>query len=237
MTVHIESKLEDIAETVIMPGDPLRAKRIAEKYLKNVVQVNSIRNMLAYTGEFEGKRVTVFASGMGIPSIGIYAYELFHFYHVKRIIRVGSCGSLMPSVRVGDVLLAKSATTNSNFAKLFSGETKNCFSSSDAFNKIVIETAEEEKIPLKVGDIITADVFDPYVDFEKFIQNFEKKDYIGNEMEAYALFYLADLLGKEATCLLTVVDSRYEPDVIISPEERQNSLDEMIRLALLSSIK
>ncbi len=237
MTAHIESKKEDIAEIVIMPGDPLRAKAIAEKYLKNVKQVNSVRNMYAYTGELEGKKMTVFASGMGIPSIGIYAYELYKFYDVKKIIRVGSCGSQKKEVRIGDVVLAESATAHSNFAQLFSGETRDCFESSASLNKAIKETAEELGTHLVSGPILTSDVFDVYVDHEKFIQNFPKKEYLACEMEAYALFYLANLLGREASCLLTVVDSKYQPDEIISAADRQNSLDEMIRLALFASIK
>lgn len=237
MTAHIESKQEDIAEIVIMPGDPLRAKAIAEKYLKDTKQVNTIRNMYAYTGNFEGKRITVFPSGMGIPSIGIYAYELYKFYNVKKIIRVGSCGSLKKEVKIGDVVLAESATAHSNFAKLFSGETKDCFESTASLNNTIKETARESQIHLVSGEIITSDVFDVYVDSAKFMQNFPQKEYLACEMEAYALFYLAKLLGREATCLLTVVDSKYQPDEIISASDRQNSLDEMIRLALFASVK
>ena len=146
MTAHIESRVEDIADIVIMPGDPLRAKRIAEKFLKNPVQVNSIRNMLAYTGDFEGHRITVFASGMGIPSIGIYAYELYKFYNVKKIIRVGSCGSLNPNVHIRDVVLAKSATADSNFAKLFSNDPRKTFKSSEILNQKIQKVAQEYNI-------------------------------------------------------------------------------------------
>lgn len=237
MTTHIESKKEDIAKIVIMPGDPLRAKMIATKYLENVKQVNAVRNMTAYTGNFKGVPITVFPSGMGIPSIGIYAYELYKFYDVERIIRVGSCGSLDPKARVKDVVLSKSATASSNFAKLFSGDDRKCFASTDSLNQLIEKTAEEIHLPILIGETITSDVFDVYVDYDQFIQNFEKKDYLASEMEAFALFYLANLLGKEAACLLTVVDSKYEPDTIITPDDRQNALNDMIYLALLSSIK
>lgn len=237
MTAHIESKKEDIAPIVIMPGDPLRAKKIAEEYLENAYQVNGIRNMLAYTGEFNGTKVTVFASGMGIPSIGIYAYELYKFYDVKRIIRVGSCGSLDESVHVKDVVLATTATTSSSFAKLFSGDERKTFNASTSLNNTIIEVAKGENIPLCVGDIITSEVFDIYVDYDKFIKNFESRKYLASEMEASALFYLAELLGREAACLLTVVDSKYEKDIVVSALDRQNSLDTMLHLALLSSIK
>lgn len=238
MTAHIESKKEDIASIVIMPGDPLRAKMIAEEFLEDYRLVNSTRNMLAYTGKFNGVEVTVFASGMGIPSIGIYAYELFKFYDVKKIIRVGSCGSLNPDVHVKDVVLARSATSSTNnFPKLFSGDAKTTYDASADLNNMIIEVANNNNITLKYGDIITSEVFDVYVDYDEFIKNFEEKDYLASEMEAYALFYLANLLNKEAACLLTVVDSKYEPDVIISREDRQNALKEMINLALLSIIK
>lgn len=238
MTAHIESKKEDIAKIVIMPGDPLRAKMIAEEYLSDYRLVNLTRNMFAYTGKYKGCDVTVFPSGMGIPSIGIYAYELFKFYDVEKIIRVGTCGSLNENVKVKDIVLATSATSStSNFPKLFSGEDKLTYDASKELNNLIIETAKENNVSLKCGDIITSEVFDVYVDFDKFIKNFEEKEYLASEMESYALFYLANLLNKEAACLLTVVDSKYQEDVVISREERQNSLNEMINLSLLSIIK
>ncbi len=237
MTPHIESKKEDIAKTVIMPGDPLRAKRIAEKYLENPRLVNGVRNMLGYTGTYHGKEITVFASGMGIPSIGIYAYELFSFYDVERIIRIGSCGSSSESVRIGDIVMATSASSASNFAALLTGEERKTFPASKGLNELIQQTAEEQQKQLKVGPIITSDVFDVYTKNEHFLANFPPNDYLATEMEAYALFYLADLLKKEAACFLTVVDSKYQPGVIISSEDRQNNLDNMIELALLASLK
>ena len=170
MTAHIESKKEDIASIVIMPGDPLRAKMIAEEFLSDYRLVNSTRNMLAYTGKFNGVEVTVFASGMGIPSIGIYAYELFKFYDVKKIIRVGSCGSLNENVHVKDVVLAKAATSSTNnFPKLFSGCEETCFEASTSLNDTIKEVATNNNISIKYGDIITSEVFDVYVDYDKFI--------------------------------------------------------------------
>lgn len=234
MTAHIESKKEDISDIVIMPGDPLRSKMIAEKYLTDVKQVNTVRNMFAYTGYFNGVRITVFPSGMGIPSIGIYAYELFKFYDVKKIIRIGTSGSLSESIKVFDTILASSATSCSNFPKLFSGDEEKSFLASKSLNAKIIDCAKENNYNLKIGDIITSDVFDVYVEYEKWIKNFPPKNYLASEMEAACLFYLAKLLGKEASCLITVVDSKYEPDIIISSEDRQNKLDEMIKLALLS---
>ncbi len=235
MTPHIESKKEDIAKFVIMPGDPLRAEYIANKYLKNAKKVNGIRNMLAYTGEFQGKEVTVFASGMGMASMGIYAYELFQFYDVEKIIRIGSCGSKSKDVHVKDVVLAETATTYSHFAELFSGEKRQTFESSKLLNEQILNVAREKHISVHKGDIITSDVFDVYVDQEAFMKHFEEKNYLAVEMESYALFYLAHLFKREATCLLTVVDSMYEKDHIVPPEERERSLDDMIELALLTS--
>lgn len=237
MTAHIESKIEDIAKIVLMPGDPLRAKMISEKFLEDAQLVNDVRGMLAYTGFYKGVKVTVFASGMGIPSIGIYAYELFHFYGVEKIIRIGSCGSMDPSIRVGDVILATAATSDSNFPKLFRGDERKCFQASLELNEKVIDAAKEKNQEIKIGDIITSDVFDVYVDSEKFIQNFPPKKYLASEMEAAGLFYLAELEQKQAACLLTAVDSKYEPNVIITPEMRQNALFNMISLALDAIIK
>jgi len=237
MTPHIESKIDSIAKIVLMPGDPLRAKMISEKFLKDAKLVNNVRGMLAYTGFYKDTKVTVFASGMGIPSIGIYAYELFHFYGVEKIIRIGSCGSLDESTKIGDVVLAKSATCTSNFPKLFSDDDRKRFHASDVLNQKIIETAKEDYQEIKIGDIITTDVFDVYVDHNKFIQNFPPEKYLASEMEAAGLFYLAELEQKQAACLLTVVDSKYEPNVIITPEQRQNSLLNMIKLALDAIIK
>lgn len=237
MTAHIESKIEDIAKIVLMPGDPLRAKMISEKFLDDAYLVNDVRGMLAYTGFYKDQKVTVFASGMGIPSIGIYAYELFHFYGVEKIIRIGSCGSMNESIKVGDVILANSATCESNFAKLFRGDDRKSFNASYELNEKVMDAAKEKNQEIKIGDIITSDVFDVYVDSEKFIKNFPSKEYLASEMEAAALFYLAELEQKQATCLLTVVDSKYEKDIIITPEMRQNSLLNMISLALDAIIK
>jgi len=234
MTAHIESKKEDISELVIMPGDPLRAKRIADKYLTDVKLVNGVRNMYGFTGFFGDTKITVFASGMGIPSIGIYAYELYKFYDVKKIIRVGSSGSLNESVKIYDTVLASTASSCSSFFKLFDETLDQTFPASDTLNQKIIDTALINNIELKVGDIITSDVFDPYTDNENFINNFPAKNYYASEMEAACLFYLAKKLNKEAACLLTVVDSKYEPEKIVTSEERQNSLDKMIYLALLS---
>ena len=229
MTPHIEAKKEDIAEIVIMPGDPLRAKMIAEKYLENYRLVNSVRNVLAYTGYYNGKLVTVFASGMGIPSIGIYAYELYKFYDVKKIIRVGTCGSFHEDVKLLDVVIATSAYSNSTFAYSFGGFTDREIEASKSLTDEIISKAGDFKY--HQGRIITSDVFDVYVNHDEFMKNYPKQDYLAVEMEAFALFYLAKLLKREAACILTVVDSLFDKREI-SSYDRENSLNQMIEMAL-----
>ena len=235
MTAHIESRKEDIADIVLMPGDPLRAKYIAEKFLDDYKLVNTVRNIYGYTGYYKGVKITVFASGMGIPSIGIYAYELYKFYDVKTIIRIGTCGTIHPDVKLLDVVLATSAFSFSTFPLLFDGDLEKEYSSSDELNKKITEKALEMGINVKSGKIITSDVFDPYVDQEKFISNFPKEEFLASEMEAFCLFYLAHKLNKEAACILTVVDSKYDKRSL-SSEDRQTSLNEMIKLAIEASI-
>lgn len=234
-TAHIESKKEDIAEIVLMPGDPLRAKYIAEKFLDNYKLVNSVRNMFAYTGYYKNKKITVFSSGMGIPSVGIYAYELYKFYDVKKIIRIGTCGTMHKDVKLLDVVLATSAYSLNTFPLLFDGDRDKEYNSSMVLNELIKNKALETNISLKSGKIITSDVFDPYVDEKKFISRFPNDQYLASEMEAFGLFYLAYKLKKEATCLLTVVDSKYDKRSLTS-EEREKSLNDMITLALDSVI-
>ena len=206
-TPHIESNKEDIAKVVLMPGDPLRAKYIATNFLKDYKVVNKVRNMLAYTGYYKDVKVTVFSSGMGIPSMGIYAYELFKFYDVEKIIRIGTCGSNNKDIKLQDVILADSSYSLSTFPQLFDGDKDKEYASSKELNDIIINKAHELNINLHVGKILTSDVFDVYVDKEKFDSNFPKDIFLATEMEAFCLFYLAKKLNKEATALMTVVDS------------------------------
>ena len=232
MTPHIESKKEDIAEVVLMPGDPLRAKYIAEKFLTDYKLVNKVRNMFGYTGYYKGKRVTVFASGMGIPSIGIYSYELYKFYDVKKIIRIGTSGSFNKNIKVKDVVLSSGAYCKSYFDQLFDGNDINFIKSSESLNENIKVVADNKNIPLKIGKTITSDVFDLYSSsMEKFKFNYPEEDYLAVEMEAFGLFYMANRLGREAACLMTVVDSFYDEKSLTS-EEREKSLDQMITLAL-----
>lgn len=234
-TPHIESKKNEIAENVLMPGDPLRAKYIAEKFLTDYKLVNKVRNMFAYTGYYKGKRVTVFASGMGIPSIGIYAYELFEFYNVKRIIRIGSAGSQHKDVRVKDVVLSMGAYSLSYYDKLLDGKDKNIARSSFALNEKILKTAKRLNKPVVYGLTMTSDVFDVYADSKKFRSNFPKVNFLAVEMEAFGLFYLGEKFKRETACLMTIVDSKYEKKELTS-KEREQSLDEMILLALESLI-
>ena len=231
-TPHIGCEKGDIAETVLMPGDPLRAKYIAEKFLENPQLVNSVRNMLAYTGFYKGKKITVFASGMGIPSIGIYAYELYKYYEVKNIIRIGTCGSFHKDIKVLDVILSNSAYCKSYFDELLDGIDIDFIQSSNKLNRSIINTAKVKGIDLKVGKTITSDVFDLYCDDKiKFRNHFPDMEFLSVEMEAFGLFYIANKLGKDATCLMTVVDSLFDKRNLTS-EEREKSLNEMIELAL-----
>ena len=232
MGIYIESKKEDIAELVIMSGDPLRAKYIAENFLDEYKMVNDVRNMYGFTGYYKGKRVTIFSHGMGIPSIGIYAYELYKFYDVKKIIRLGTCGALKRGVDLRDVILASSAYSISTFPLLFDGDTDKEYSSSPQLNERIKLSARLLNIPIKEGKIITSDVFDPYaVDTDKFNSCFPDEEFLASEMESFGLFYLAHKLKREAACLITVVDSKLDKRAMTS-EERQQSLNEMILIAL-----
>ena len=238
MTPHNEAKKEDIAKIVLMPGDPLRAKYIADTFLKDVKLVNSVRNMLGYTGTYKGKRLTVFASGMGMPSIGIYSYELYKFYDVDTIIRIGSCGAYTEELNLLDTILVDNSYTEGNYAFELTGEEKHIDSSNAEVNSIIENTAKELDIPYVKGNILCTDCFDYYVkDVNELIKRFPKDlNIIGAEMEAFALFYNAHYLGKKASCLLSVVDSHYKHEEI-SAEERQTSLNSMITLALESACR
>lgn len=235
-TPHIESKKEEIAPYVLMPGDPLRAKYIADNFLEDVQMVNRVRNMFAYTGTYKGKRVTVFPSGMGVPSMGIYSYELFKFYDVKKIIRIGTCGSFNENIKCLDVILAEKAYCKTYFDKLLDDGNDNLVESSIDLNRKIMNAAKRNGIDLKIGEVITSDVFDLYCDDkEKYRSNYPKRDFIAVEMEAYGLLYIARKFKREGACLLTVVDSLFD-DKNLTIEEREKSLNEMIKVALESMI-
>ncbi len=235
-TPHIESKKEDIAKNVLMPGDPLRAKYIAENFLEDYKLINTVRNMYGYTGKYKGKEVTVFASGMGVPSIGIYSYELYKFYDVENIIRIGTCGSFHEDIKLLDVVLSSGAYCKSYFDELLDGVDLNFIQSSAELNRKIMNKAKERYMNLKVGKTITSDVFDLYCDDEeKFRGNFPDMNFLAVEMEAFGLFYIANKLGRNASALMTVVDSLYDKRSL-SSEEREKSLNDMIEMALESII-
>lgn len=235
-TPHIGCEKGDIAETVLMPGDPLRAKYIAENFLDDAKLINEVRNMLGYTGTYKGKKITVFASGMGIPSIGIYSYELYKYYDVKQIIRIGTCGSFNQNIKLLDVILSSGAYCKSYFDQLLDGVDVDFIQSSSELNRKIMNAAKIKGLDLKYGKTITSDVFDLYCDDEeKFRSNYPDMDFLSVEMEAFGLFYIANKLGKEASCLMTVVDSLFDKRSLTS-EDREKSLNDMIIMALDSVI-
>lgn len=236
-TPHNEAKLGDIAKTVIMPGDPLRAKYIAENFLDNYRLVNEVRGMYAYTGTYKGKEVTIMASGMGMPSMGIYSYELYKFYDVENIIRIGSCGSYKPELKLFDIVLAKQVFSEGNFAYTLNNDNCHLVNSNDYLNSILEKTANGLNINIYEGNTVCTDCFDVYMtDVSKFLARVPKNfNPVSAEMEAFALFYVAKMLNKNASCLMSVVDSKFIKDVA-TPEERQSGLNNMITLALESSL-
>ena len=238
MTPHINSKKEDISNIVLMPGDPLRAKYIAENFLENSKLVNSVRNIFAYTGFYKNIRITVFASGMGMPSIGIYSYELYKFYDVDTIIRIGSCGAYSKDLNIFDTILVNKSYTEGNFAYALNSVNEHISEADIRTNKIIEETAKNLNINYIKGNTLCSECFDYYIkDINELISRLPKDlNIIAAEMEAFALFYTAKYLNKKASCLLTVVDSHYK-NLEISSEERENSLNNMIKLSLESAIK
>ena len=238
MPIHCNAKKEDIAKTVLMPGDPLRAKYIAENFLENARLVNTVRNMFAYTGTYKGKEITVFSHGMGMASMGIYCYELYKFYDVENIIRIGSCGAYSEDLNIFDTILVNKSYTEGNFAYEWNEKDCHLIESSEFLNEIIEDTAKEINIPYIKGNTLCSDCFDGYLEsIPNLIKRFPKElNIIGAEMEAFALFYMAHYLDRQASCLLTVVDSHYKKQEI-SSEEREKSLNNMITLALESAIK
>ncbi len=237
-TPHNEANLGEIAKTVIMPGDPLRAKYIAENFLEDYKLVNKVRGVYAYTGKYKGKEITVMASGMGMPSMGIYSYELFKFYNVENIIRIGSCGAYKPDLKLFDIILAENTFSESNFALTLNNDNCHIVNSSSDLNDVIISTAKDIDINIFTGNTVCTDCFDVYMtDVNNFLERVPKDlDPVGAEMEAFALFYVAKILNKKAACLMSVVDSKYIKE-IATPEERQTGLNKMIKLALDSSLK
>lgn len=234
MTPHNKAEKNQIAKIVIMPGDPKRALYIAKNYLTDYELVNDIRGMLAFTGYYQGKRITVMGSGMGIPSMGIYSYELFKFYDVELIIRVGSIGAYDDSLHLFDIILANESYSASTYAKMQSGKEENILFSNPAVNEKIRETAKEMNIKLHEGRVYSTDVF--------YYENFDAKkinqelNVLGAEMESFALFHNANICGKKAACLATVSDHVIRKEEL-PPEQREKAFRQMIELALNTILK
>lgn len=228
-TPHIEANKEDIAKTVLMPGDPLRAKHIAEKFLTDYKLVNTVRNIYAYTGYYKNKLVTVMASGMGMPSIGIYSYELFKFYNVDEIIRVGSAGAYTDKLKIYDVVLVDGCYSESSYAKTQNGCLDNIMYSNKELNEKLKESARINSISINFSNVHSSDVF--YEENNNFKDLYDSFGCVCVEMESFALFHNANVLNKKAACLLTISDSLVTNEET-SSEERQNTFDDMIKIAL-----
>ena len=229
-TAHNQAEFGEIAKTVLMPGDPLRAKFIAETFLENPRQFNAVRGMYGYTGTYKGKKVSVMGSGMGMPSIGIYSYELYSQYGVDNIIRIGSAGAYSKEVNLYDVVLVTKAYSESTFAKTQSGYDEPYTYPSEELDKSIIEAAKELNIELHEGCIHSSDVFYREGN-EDYIADLLEKGCLGVEMESFALFHNAKVLGKNAACLLTISDSFVTKEETTA-EERQTSFTSMIKIAL-----
>lgn len=229
MSTHIAAKKTDIAKIVIMPGDPKRAEHMAHQFLDNLKCINNIRGILGFTGTYKGKEFTIIASGMGIPSMGIYAYELYHDYDVETIIRVGSIGAYSKDLKLFDVVLATEAYSDSSFAKVQQNDNSKILKASLETNELLRKSAEELNIKLKEGTIYTSDVF--YKKKENFKELEKKYKCLGVEMEAFGLFSTAKVLNKKAACLLTV-SNHFVDGAETSPKEREIAFSDMFEIAL-----
>jgi purine-nucleoside phosphorylase len=234
-TPHIEATSQDeIAKVVLMPGDPLRAKKVAETYLDDVKLFNQVRGMLGYTGIYQGKRVSVMGSGMGFGSIGIYSYELYAFYDVDTIIRIGSCGAATPDIELLDIVLADEVISNEAFAKIAHGFDEDHIKGSQRISALIRKVSAEMHVKVIEGNISSSYVFYATVNRHREKLTAEH-DLVAHEMEAFALFANAKALGKEAACLLTVSGSRFAKGKYLSSADRQNAFDGMIRLSLTTA--
>lgn len=233
MSTHIESNINNIAKTVLMPGDPKRCEYIAKKFLSNAKIVNNVRGMTAYTGYYKSKQITIFPSGMGIPSMGIYSYELFKEYNVENIIRIGTMGSYT-NLKLKDIVLVENAITNSNYGRYLCNYQNININSNVELNSKIELSAKELNIKINKGNIYSSDVF--YEQNNNFQEKVAKYSVLGVEMESFALLLNAKLLNKKATTLLMVSDSFNFSDKL-SSLEREQGLDNLIILALEASLK
>lgn len=228
-TPHNSAKPGDIAKTVLMPGDPLRAKFIAENFLQDVVCFNSVRNMLGFTGTYNGKKVSVMGGGMGIPSIGIYSYELFSFYDVDNIIRIGTAGSISDKVGLRDVVIGMGACTNSNYASQY--RLPGTFAPIASYELVqkAVDIAKKEGIKTVVGNVLSSDTF--YSDDETALDKWSKMGVLAVEMEAAGLYMNAAKTGKNALCMLTISDCPLK-GLSLPAQERQTGFTQMMKIAL-----
>ena len=228
-TPHNTAKLGDIAKKVLLPGDPLRAKYIAETYLEDPVCFNTVRNMFGFTGKYKGEPVSVMGSGMGMPSMGIYSYELFNFYDVDKIIRIGSAGALQDDINVMDIVIAIGACTDSNYASNYC--LPGTFAPTTSYDLLskAVEVAKEQGTPVHVGNVVSSDVF--YSDDPKKQDGWKKMGVLCAEMECAALYMNAARAGKQALGILTISDHIYREEAI-SAEARQTSFNKMMEIAL-----
>lgn len=233
MSTHIESNINDIAKTVLMPGDPKRCEYIAKKFLSNAKIINNVRGMTAYTGYYKSKQITVFPSGMGIPSMGIYSYELFKEYNVENIIRIGTMGSYT-KLQLKDIVLVENSITNSNYGRYLCNYQNININSNAELNSKIELSAQELNLKINKGNIYSSDVF--YEQNNNFQEKVAKYSVLGVEMESFALLLNAKLLNKKATTLLMVSDSFIFADKL-SSLEREQGLDNLIILALEASLK
>ncbi|MGV8026640.1 MAG: purine-nucleoside phosphorylase [Anaerolineaceae bacterium] len=235
-TPHIEAASKDeIAKVVLMPGDPLRARKIAEEHLQDIKQFNQVRGMLGFTGFYKGKRISVMGSGMGFGSIGIYSYELYQFYDVNTILRIGSCGALIPQLDVMDIILTDRVFSNETFAKDAFGIEEKLINGSQRISDIIKKVAIEKGIKVHEGNVVSDNVFYTTVE-TNWDAIYAENKVIASEMESFALFSTAQALKKEAACLLTVSDSSFKKEQNLSAEARQITFNDMMLLALETAI-
>lgn len=232
-TPHNAAKKGEIAKTVLMPGDPLRAKFIADNYLENATCFNTVRNMYGYTGEYKGEKISVMGHGMGMPSIGIYSYELYNQYDVDQIIRIGSAGALADDVEVKDLVIAMGASTNSNYAAQYHLPGTLAPIADFELLQRAVRVAEEKQCKVRVGNVLSSDTF--YTDDPTANDQWKKMHVLAIEMEAAALYCNAARLGKRALCILTISDHLYTKKEL-SAEERQTGFRQMIEIALETAI-
>jgi len=232
-TPHIEAKKGEIAKTVLMPGDPLRAKFVAENFLENAKLFNSVRGMLGYTGIYKGSPVSVMGSGMGVPSIGIYSYELFNFYEVENIMRIGTAGAMQPHVKVRDIVIAQGACTNSSYGMQFNLPGQYAPLASYELLEKCVEKARANGAPFHVGNVLTSDVF--YGDDKESSEKWNNLGVLCVEMEAAGLYLNAARAGKNALALFTISDSLVTGEAT-SSTERQSAFTSMMEIALETAI-